>query len=73
MSPFLDALGRAPPLLAQHLLLAFAALLLGIAISLPLAVWSARRPGVARVTLAEDSRTRRGETVRVKVKTRLRW
>ncbi|MDO7843964.1 ABC transporter permease/substrate-binding protein [Sphingomonas immobilis] len=51
MSPFLDALGRAPPLLAQHLLLAFAALLLGIAVSLPLAVWSARRPGVARVTL----------------------
>lgn len=43
MSAFLDALGRVPPLLAQHVLLSAAALLLGIAISLPLAILSARR------------------------------
>lgn len=51
MSPFLDAMTRVPPLLAAHLLLAAAALALGLAISLPLAIWSARRPGVARVAL----------------------
>lgn len=45
------ALTRVPELLAQHLLLAFAALLLGIAISLPLAVLSARHRGIARVAL----------------------
>lgn len=45
------AFARVPELLAQHLLLAFAALLLGIAISLPLAVLSARHRGVARVAL----------------------
>ncbi|MGP7795798.1 ABC transporter permease/substrate-binding protein [Sphingomonas sp. CLY1604] len=43
MSAFLDAFGRVPPLLAQHVLLSAAALLLGIAISLPLAVLAARR------------------------------
>ncbi|WP_375397705.1 ABC transporter permease/substrate-binding protein [uncultured Sphingomonas sp.] len=52
MSDFLEALSRVPDLLAQHLLLAFAALALGIVLSLPLAVWSARRPGVGRVALA---------------------
>ena len=52
MSPFLEAMTRVPPLLAAHLLLAAAALALGLAISLPLAIWSARRPGVARVALA---------------------
>uniref|UniRef100_UPI0035CC42D5 ABC transporter permease n=1 Tax=uncultured Sphingomonas sp. TaxID=158754 RepID=UPI0035CC42D5 len=51
MSPFLEALARVPDLLAAHLLLAASALLLGLAISLPLAVWSARRPAVARVAL----------------------
>ncbi len=51
MSPFLEAMTRVPPLLAAHLLLAAAALALGLAISLPLAIWSARRPGVARVAL----------------------
>ena len=51
MTPFLDALHRVPPLLAAHVLLAAAALLLGIAISLPLAIWSARRPAIARVAL----------------------
>jgi osmoprotectant transport system permease protein len=51
MSAFVDALGRVPPLLAQHVLLAAAALLLGIAISLPLAIWSARSAAVARMAL----------------------
>lgn len=51
MSPFVEALTRVPPLLAAHLLLAASALLLGLAISLPLAIWSARKPGVARVAL----------------------
>ena len=46
-----NAFARVPELLAQHLLLAFAALLLGIAISLPLAVLSARHRGVARAAL----------------------
>ncbi|HET8750107.1 MAG TPA: ABC transporter permease/substrate-binding protein [Sphingomicrobium sp.] len=49
--PFLDALSRVPHLLAAHVLLAASALALGIAVSLPLAVWSARTPSVARVTL----------------------
>ncbi|MDB5678619.1 ABC transporter permease/substrate-binding protein [Sphingomonas bacterium] len=51
MSDFLEALSRAPDLLAQHLLLAMAALVLGIVLSLPLAVWSARVPAVGRVAL----------------------
>lgn len=51
MSAFVEALGRVPPLLAQHVLLAAAALLIGIAISLPLAIWSARSPPVARMAL----------------------
>ncbi len=55
MSAFADALGRVPPLLAAHVLLAASALALGIAISLPLAVWSARRPGVGRVALGAAS------------------
>src|SRR3569623_3203630 len=51
MTAFLDALARVPDLLAALLLLAAAAMLLGLAISLPLAIWSARRPTVARVAL----------------------
>jgi osmoprotectant transport system permease protein len=51
MTAFLDALGRVPPLLANHVLLSAAALLLGIAISLPLGIWSARNATVARVSL----------------------
>ena len=52
MGPALnDALIRVPDLLASHILLAGSALLLGLAISLPLCVWSARRPLVARATL----------------------
>jgi osmoprotectant transport system permease protein len=51
VNPFIEAFERVPPLLAQHVLLAGAALLIGIAISLPLAVWSARSAPVARVAL----------------------
>ena len=50
-SPFFDALARVPDLLAAHLLLAASALILGLVISLPLAIWSARRPLVARTAL----------------------
>ena len=50
-SPFFDALARVPDLLAAHLLLAASALVLGLVISLPLAIWSARRPLVARTAL----------------------
>ena len=55
MTAFADAWTRVPALLAAHVLLAAAALALGIAISLPLAVWSARRPAVARVVLGAAS------------------
>lgn len=48
---FGEALARLPELAAAHLLLAATAMMLGIAISLPLALWSARRPRVARVAL----------------------
>ena len=51
MSPFLEAMQRVPDLLAAHLLLAASALVLGLVISLPLAIWSARRPLVARAAL----------------------
>jgi len=51
MSAFADAIGRVPPLLAAHVQLAGAALLLGLAISLPLGLWSARRPAVAQAAL----------------------
>lgn len=50
-SPFFDALARVPDLLAAHVLLAASALVLGLVISLPLAIWSARRPLVARAAL----------------------
>jgi osmoprotectant transport system permease protein len=51
MTAFADVLARIPPLLASHVALSAAALALGLAIALPLAVWSARRPGVARAAL----------------------
>ena len=51
MSPFLEAMKRVPDLLAAHLLLAASALVLGLVVSLPLAIWSARRPAVARAAL----------------------
>ena len=50
-SPFLDAMARVPDLLAAHVLLAASALALGLVVSLPLAIWSARRPLVARAAL----------------------
>jgi osmoprotectant transport system permease protein len=45
------AFARVPELLAQHLLLAFSALLLGLVVSLPLTVLSSRNRSVARVAL----------------------
>lgn len=51
MSGVVDALGRVPPLLAAHVVLSTSALLLALAIATPLAIWSARRPAVARVVL----------------------
>ena len=45
------AFARVPELAAQHLLLAMAALALGIAIAVPLGFWSAHRPVAARVAL----------------------
>lgn len=46
-----SAFTRVPELLASHVLLAAAALLLGLAVSLPLAIVAARRPNVARAAL----------------------
>jgi osmoprotectant transport system permease protein len=46
-----SAFARVPELAAQHLLLAMAALALGIAIAVPLGFWSAHRPAAARVAL----------------------
>lgn len=46
-----EALARLPALLASHVLLSAAALVLAIAISLPLALLAARRPGLARIAL----------------------
>ncbi|WP_375394441.1 ABC transporter permease/substrate-binding protein [uncultured Sphingomonas sp.] len=51
MSGIGDAFSRVPPLLAQHVLLAGSALVLGMLIAVPLGVLSARRPAVARVAL----------------------
>ncbi|TGX53573.1 ABC transporter permease subunit [Sphingomonas gei] len=45
------AFARVPELLAQHLLLAFSALLLGLVVSLPLVVLSSRNKIVARIAL----------------------
>lgn len=50
-----EALARVPALAAQHLLLAVAALVLALAISLPLGVVAARRAGVGRVALGVAS------------------
>ncbi len=50
-SPFFAAMARVPDLLAAHVLLAAASLVLGLVISVPLAIWSARRPLVARAAL----------------------
>lgn len=56
MSPQLAAaLRQVPPLLAEHVLLSAAALLLGLAVALPLAVAAARRPRLRRVALGAAS------------------
>ena len=51
MTAFLTALSRVPPLLAAHVTLSLAALVLGVAIAAPLAIVAARRPRVAAVAL----------------------
>ena len=51
MNALLDALLGLGPQLAEHVLLGAAAVALGIAVALPLAVWASRSPSVARVTL----------------------
>ncbi len=51
MSPLLDAILDLGPQLAEHVLLCAAAVALGIAVALPLAVWASRSPPVARVAL----------------------
>jgi osmoprotectant transport system permease protein len=47
----MQAFARVPELLAQHLLLAFAALVLGLVVSIPLAILSARNRTVGRIAL----------------------
>ncbi|MEZ0497102.1 ABC transporter permease/substrate-binding protein [Sphingomonas sp. IW22] len=49
------ALARIPDLLAAHVLLSFSALALGLVIAVPLGIWSARHPAVARVALGVAS------------------
>ncbi|MEO1044333.1 MAG: ABC transporter permease/substrate-binding protein [Pseudomonadota bacterium] len=49
---FIESFGRVPDLLAEHVQLAFSALALGLIIALPLAVWAARNPVVARIALS---------------------
>ena len=51
MSDILTALLGLGDKLASHVLLAAAALALGISVALPLAVWASRSPPVARITL----------------------
>ncbi|MEP3225522.1 MAG: ABC transporter permease/substrate-binding protein [Parasphingorhabdus sp.] len=47
-----EAFGRIPELLAAHVQLSFSALLLAMALCLPLAIWAARAPKIATVILA---------------------
>ena len=51
MNGFVEAVGRLPPAIGAHVLLSAAALALGLVIALPLTLWSARSPAVARWTL----------------------
>ncbi|APE27260.1 ABC transporter permease/substrate-binding protein [Aurantiacibacter gangjinensis] len=51
MSAVWDALLGLGPQLADHVLLSAAAVALGIALALPLAIWASRSPSVARVAL----------------------
>ena len=46
-----QAFSRVPELLAAHVQLSFSALLLAMALCLPLAIWAARKPKVAAVVL----------------------
>ena len=48
---FTASFARVPDLLSQHIQLSFAALALALLIALPLAVWAARSPAVARIAL----------------------
>ena len=50
-SQWSTAFARVPDLLVAHIQLSFAALLLGLAVSLPLAIWAVRNERVARVAL----------------------
>ena len=51
MNDLLDALLNLGPQLAEHVLLSAAAVALGVAAALPLAVWASRSPSVARIAL----------------------
>ncbi|WP_340588461.1 ABC transporter permease/substrate-binding protein [Erythrobacter alti] len=51
MEGLLDALSGLGPQLAEHVLLSAAAVALGLALALPLAVWASRSPPVARLSL----------------------
>ena len=51
MNALLEAVLDLGPQLAEHVLLCAAAVALGIAVALPLAVWASRSPPVARVAL----------------------
>ncbi len=51
MTGLLEALSRLGGPLSQHVLLSAAALALGVALALPLAVWAGRSPPVARIAL----------------------
>jgi osmoprotectant transport system permease protein len=55
MSPLLEAISRLEEPLAAHVLLAAAALVFGMAIALPLTVWSARNSHVAKLSLGVAS------------------
>jgi len=52
MEAWKQTFARVPELLAAHVQLSFSALLLAIALCLPLAIWAARKPKVAAVILA---------------------
>ena len=54
-SPFADALARLPDYLGSHVLVSVTALVLGLAVSLPLALLSIRRPAWRGVLLAAAS------------------
>lgn len=49
---FIESFGRVPELLGEHIRLSFSALALALLIALPLAVWAARSPAVARIALS---------------------